>query len=185
MEAVAIRKFRITEDTRGVIFLSSKTRNGYLELRGGYEEDFKYSCGNGPQTRGNALLSDVRTMLAGEVPNRYRRGRHEVASVTIFSRRNGVILLANERGVFPDASFSDAARRALLNSNHVSGEEWSALRGFYSWDSWFAGLAVASAAQKNLTPPAPGRAECEIGARPLPNLSIAPVVFAEELWNGR
>jgi hypothetical protein len=181
------REFRITEDTKGIIVLSLKTGDGLFKLSGGYEEEVARSAGNIISFHYNALLRDVVSLMSnGDIEMLDGRGRcHLVAGAPFgFSIPGGeIFLLADEAGVYPGHNFSAAAKRLFLNTDHVSEDEWCSLRNFYSWESWFAKL-------KRVVPNSPDGAATQgfFKAREhtskLRSLSVAPVVFAGELWNG-
>ena len=184
----AIKRFRITEDTKGIIVLSVKTQDGYFRLRCGYEEHHMLAYKSQSMPRYNALLQDVRIMLAGGDIEHVRINQCQLMSASSFGfagQPEEVTILADEEGVYPDVMFSDAARCVLLNTEHVSDDEWCSLGNFYSWDNWFAKLKRVSFMVSDKAESQAGNFRTRLHSRPLPSLSVAPVVFAGELWNGR
>jgi hypothetical protein len=184
----AIKKFRITEDMKGIIALSAKTQDGYFRLRGGYEEHYMLAYKSQSMSFYNALLQDVRIILAGGDIEKVRRNQCQLMSASSFGfagPQEEVILLADEEGVYPDAMFSNAARCVLLNAEHVCDDEWCSLGSFYSWDNWFAKLKRVSFMVSDKAESKASDFRARLHFRPLPSLSVAPVVFAGELWNGR
>jgi hypothetical protein len=181
-----IREFRITEDMKGIIVISSKTSDGLFKLRGGYEEEVVRGAGNIISFRYNALLRDVMSLMSKGDLERVSRGRCQLVASAPFGLlipEDEVFLLADESGVYPNSGFSAVARRVFLNTDHVSEDEWCSLRNFYSWESWFAKL-------KRVVPNSPdevssrGFFKARARASQLRSLSVAPVVFAGELWSG-
>jgi hypothetical protein len=185
-----VKNFDVTEDTCGVISISIDDGRGRFIVRSGYEGKNQPTYRKKTMSGYNALLYDVRMILAGCDALIESAGASVGAAQAAppvqdpVGAMMGPTLLANERGVYPSRYFSRAARMVMMNADDVTDDEWSALREFYSWDDWFARQ------KKVFIAPFPERARVaqERGAASHlaspRSLTIAPVVFAGESWCG-